>query len=160
MTRPTVVLDGLAMGESPRWRDDRLWVCDWAAHELLTVDADGHRDVVATVPWFPFCIDWLPDATLLVVAGDEASVQRRSPDGSFAAYADLRALSPHPWNEVVTTASGHAYVNGIGFDLASGEPPAPGLLAVVSPDGRARTVAEDLAFPNGMAVTVDGTTLL
>ena len=31
MTEPTVLASGLAMGESPRWHDDRLWVCDWVA---------------------------------------------------------------------------------------------------------------------------------
>jgi hypothetical protein len=24
-----VVLDGLVLGESPRWHDGRLWVADW-----------------------------------------------------------------------------------------------------------------------------------
>jgi len=36
----------------------------------------------------------------------------------------------------------------------------PGLVAVVTPDGAARVVAEDLAFPNGMAVTPDNGTLV
>ena len=35
-----VVLNGLILGESPRWHDGRLWVADWAAHELITLDAD------------------------------------------------------------------------------------------------------------------------
>jgi hypothetical protein len=26
-----VLLTGLSFGESPRWHDGRLWVCDWAA---------------------------------------------------------------------------------------------------------------------------------
>ena len=26
-----VLLSGLAFPESPRWRDGRLWVCNWAA---------------------------------------------------------------------------------------------------------------------------------
>ena len=40
-----VVLDGLVLGESPRWHDGRLWVADWAAHELITLDAGGTRQV-------------------------------------------------------------------------------------------------------------------
>ena len=36
----------------------------------------------------------------------------------------------------------------------------PGLVAVVTLDGAARVVAEDLAFPNGMAVTPDNGTLV
>jgi sugar lactone lactonase YvrE len=46
----------------------------------------------------------------------------------------------------------------------AGPPPAgdlaPGFIALVTPDGRSRVVAEDLAFPNGMAVTPDNATLV
>ena len=36
-----VVLDGLILGESPPWHDGRLWVADWAAHELTAFDIGG-----------------------------------------------------------------------------------------------------------------------
>jgi hypothetical protein len=29
------LMTGLAMGESPRWHDDRLWLSDWGAQEIL-----------------------------------------------------------------------------------------------------------------------------
>lgn len=156
------VLTGLALGESPRWHDGRLWLCDWGAQELITVGSDGRADVAATVPSFPFCIDWLPepDGRLLVVAGGDQHLLRREADGTLAPYADLRPLSDRPWNEVAVDGRGNAYVNGIGFDLMGGEAPAPGLLALVTPDGSVRRVADDLAFPNGMAVTPDGSTLI
>ncbi|MEV0536402.1 SMP-30/gluconolactonase/LRE family protein [Kitasatospora sp. NPDC050463] len=160
--RMRTVLTGLALGESPRWHDGRLWLCDWGAQELITVGSDGRADVAAVVPSFPFCIDWLPepDGRLLVVAGGDRRLLRREADGTLAPYADLRPLSDRPWNEVAVDGRGNAYVNGIGFDLMSGEAPAPGLLALVTPDGAVRRVADDLAFPNGMAVTPDGSTLI
>jgi sugar lactone lactonase YvrE len=37
---------------------------------------------------------------------------------------------------------------------------APGIIALVTPDGVARQVADDVAFPNGMIVTPDGATLI
>jgi sugar lactone lactonase YvrE len=46
-----VVLDGLVLGESPRWHDGRLWVADWAAHELITLDADGRTLYIVTAQW-------------------------------------------------------------------------------------------------------------
>ncbi|WP_354643790.1 SMP-30/gluconolactonase/LRE family protein [Kitasatospora camelliae] len=155
-----VLLDGLVLGESPRWHDGALWVCDWGAGELLTVTPDGRRGTALGVDTFPFCIDWLPDGRLLLVSGGDARLLRREPDGSTALHADLRDLSDRPWNEVVADGRGNAYVNGIGFDLMAGEAPGPGLIALVTPDGRARTVAGDLGFPNGMALTPDGRTLL
>jgi sugar lactone lactonase YvrE len=43
-------------------------------------------------------------------------------------------------------------VNNVGFEFPGGEPK-PGLVAVVTPDGKARKVADGVMFPNGMAVT-------
>jgi sugar lactone lactonase YvrE len=54
-------------------------------------------------------------------------------------------------------ASGNAYANSINFDFPGGEY-RPGLIALVRPDGTAVTVAEDIAFPNGMVIT--GSTLI
>src|SRR5205823_12375741 len=42
--------------------------------------------------------------------------------------------------------------------LAGGQ--APGKIALVTPDGEAREVADGLAFPNGMVVTPDNATLI
>jgi sugar lactone lactonase YvrE len=74
-------------------------------------------------------------------------------------HAELISLADKPWNDIVVDARGNAYVNSIGFEFP-GEDPAPGLVAVVAPDGAVRQVADDLAFPNGMAITDDGSTLL
>jgi sugar lactone lactonase YvrE len=51
------------------------------------------------------------------------------------------------------------YVNNIGFDFPGGEF-APGIVALVTPDGVARQVADGIAFPNGMVVTPDNGTLI
>ena len=53
----------------------------------------------------------------------------------------------------------NAYVNTIGFDFPGGEF-APGLVVLATPDGSVRQVAGDVAFPNGMAITADGGTLI
>jgi len=148
---------GLAMGESPRWHAGRLWLSDWVAHEVLAVDLAGKREVIATIPSLPFCIDFLADGRLLVVA--EQQVMRQEPDGSLVTYADLTALSAHPWNEIVVDGRGNAYINNIGFDFPGGAF-TPGTLALVTPDGSARQVADGVAFPNGMVVTPDNTTLI
>ncbi len=33
-----ILMTGLALGESPRWHDGRLWFADWGAQELIAVD--------------------------------------------------------------------------------------------------------------------------
>jgi sugar lactone lactonase YvrE len=54
---------------------------------------------------------------------------------------------------------GRIWVNG-GTDFHPGEGEAPGFVVLVTPDGEVRRVAEEIAFPNGMAVTPDDSTLI
>ena len=68
MTELHTLMSGISFGESPRWHDGRLWVCDWGAEELIAVDEQGNSEVIVEVPSFPFCIDWLPDGRLLINA--------------------------------------------------------------------------------------------
>src|SRR5215468_9694429 len=96
------LLTGLAMGESPRWREGRLWFSDWGAQEIVAADLDGKSEVVVRTPFgLPFCIDWLPNGRLLIVSGSENLLLRREPDGSLVTRADLRGLSNKGWNEIV-----------------------------------------------------------
>ena len=158
---PRVVLDGLAFGECPRWHDGRLWFCDWAAEELIAVTPDGDHELIANVRSFPFSIDWLPDGRLLIVAARQQALLILEANGTLSSYADLSTLGDRPpANEIVIDARGRAYVDGGGFDLMAGEPPAPGTIALVTPDGAAREVADDIAFGNGMALTDDRGTLI
>jgi sugar lactone lactonase YvrE len=153
------LITGLALGESPRWHDGRLWLSDWGAQELIAVDLEGRSEVIAHVPSFPFSIDWLPDGRLLIVSASERRLLRREPDGSLATYVDLAGLSQYPWNEIVVDGRGNVYLNNIGFDFPEGEV-APGIVALVTPDGSVRQVADGVEFPNGMAVTPDNATLI
>jgi len=147
---PRILVDGFAMGESPRWHDGRLWFSDWGAQEIIAVDLDGNSEIVARVPMeLPFCIDWLHDGRLLIVSGREGLLLRREPNGALVTHADLRSLSGGSWNEIVVDGRGNTYING-----------GPGIIALVSPDRSVRQVADSLAFPNGIAITPDNSTLI
>src|SRR6266542_2917381 len=159
MAELNVLIAGLALGESPRWHDGRLWFSDWGAHEVVAVDAAGASEVVLRVPDLPFCIDFLSDGRLLVVSGREGRLLRRDPDGSLVTHADLTGLASSPWNDIVVDGRGNVYVNNIGFDFPVGEF-APGIIALVTPDGLASQAADGIAFPNGMVVTPDNSTLI
>ena len=71
---------------------------------------------------------------------------------------DLSGL-PGSLNEIVVDGRGTIYVNG-GNDFYPDEGVAPGFIAAITPDGVVRQVADELAFPNGMAVTEDNSTLI
>jgi sugar lactone lactonase YvrE len=155
---PRVLLEGIAFPESPRWHDDRLWFSDWAAHQVIALDPDGEHEVVTEVDAFPFSIDWLPDGRMLITAG--RSVLRVEPDGSTVVHGDLTGLTEFGLNEIVVDRLGNTYVNGAGFDLMGGGEPAPGIVALLRPDGSSEVVADGVQFPNGMAITADGSSLI
>jgi len=155
MSEPRVILDGLAYVESPRWHDGRLWFAHWGTDEIIAVDLDGASEVVGHGPGgLGWSIDWLPDGRLLVTGPGLKHVE---PDGSEVPHADLGGLAGD-WNEIVVDGRGNAYVNGGMFGPPEKGP--SGVIALVSPDGGVRQVAEGLAFPNGMAITPDNQTLI
>ena len=153
---PRVLLSDLAYVESPRWHDGRLWFAHWGAGEIVAVGLDGTSRVVSQgPPEFGWSIEWTPDGRLLVTG---QGLMRQEPDGSMVPHVDLAGLSDN-WNEIVVDGRGNVYVNGgIEFEPSEGDP--PGLIALVTPDGSARQVAGGLAFPNGMVVTPDNSTLI
>jgi len=93
------------------------------------------------------------------VSSSERRLLRRETDGTLTPYADLAGLSDKPWNEIVVDGRGNIYLNNIGFDFPNGEV-APGIIALVTPDGAVRQVADGVMFPNGMVVTPDNATLI
>src|SRR5437016_14206246 len=105
-SRVRTLLTGLGLGESPRWRDGRLWFANWGLGEIVAVDPGGRREVMVRVPTtIPFCFDWLPDGRLLIVSGREGLLLRQEPDGSLVTHADLRGLSDKQWNEIAADGS-------------------------------------------------------
>ena len=155
--QPTPLLTGLVIGESPRWHDGRLWFANWGAEEIVAVDADGNAEVVAKgPPGLGWSIDWLPDGRLLVTG---RGLMRIEPDGSMVPHADMSAAGVDDFNELVVDGRGNIYVNG-GCDFHPGAGNAPGIIALVTSDGSVRRVADGIAFPNGMAVTPDNSTLV
>ena len=163
LRKTRALLEGLGMGESPRWHDGRLWFSHWGIDEIVAVDLEGNSEVMGPggggSGW---ATNWLPDGRMLVTGGELIRVE---PEGARVRHADLSNISPYGWSEITVDGRGNVYVNSINFDwadfndlLAGGE--APGKIALVTPDGDAREVADGLAFPNGMVVTPDNTTLI
>jgi sugar lactone lactonase YvrE len=146
-----VVLDGFGFPESTRWRDGRVWLCNWGSGEVLAVTPDGQCEVMArlTPETLPVSIDWMPDGRLLIVDGPRRTLLRQEPDGTLTTFADLTGFGPTPFNELVVDHDGNVYVNG-----------GPGLVVLVRPDGTSRTVANGLLWPNGMALVDRGRTLV
>jgi sugar lactone lactonase YvrE len=151
------LLTGLVIGESPRWHENRVWFANWGTEEIIAVDLEGNAEVVGKgAPGLGWSIDWLRDGRMLVTG---QGLMRRELDGSMVGHADLSDLGVNDFNEIVVDGRGNIYING-GCDFEPGEGNAPGIIALVTPDGSVRRVADAIAFPNGMAVTPDNSTLI
>ena len=155
-----VLLEGLAFPEGPRWHDGRLWFSDMHAYTVIAVDEQGKREEMARVEACPSGLGWLPDGRLLVVSMNDRRLLRQEADGSLSEVANLSSLAPHHCNDMIVDREGRAYIGNFGFDLMAGQKPVATSLILVTPDGQARIVAEDLIFPNGMVITQDGRTLI
>jgi sugar lactone lactonase YvrE len=151
MGETRVMVEGLGFPESTRWRDERVWLCNWGSGEVLAVTSAGEREVMAQVApqTLPFSIDWLPDGRLLVVDGPRRLLLVEQLGGSLEVLADLTRFGAGPFNELVVDAVGNAYVNG-----------GPGLVVRVEPDGSVHQVADGLKWPNGMALLEEDRTLV
>ena len=156
-----VVLDGLAFGEGPRWRDGRLWFSDMHDNAVKGyTPATGALDVVVAVPGKPSGLGWDTDGRLLIVSMDDRRLLRLA-DGDLTEVADLSGYTAQPINDMVVSPAGIAYIGSFGFDLHAGESPkATVLLAVDVASGAHRVAADEMRFPNGMVITPDGSTLI
>ncbi len=159
-SEPTLVLDAIAFGEGPRWRDGRLYFSDMHAHRVIATTLAGEREVVGVFGGPVSGLGWLPDGRMLVVSMEDRRVLRREPDGRYAVHADLSDIATGLANDMVVAADGTAYVGNFGFSLHPPSEPRPAKLARITPQGEASVAADDLMFPNGMIITPDGATLV
>lgn len=154
-----LVIDGLAFAEAPRWHDGKLWFSDFYEKTVNCMDAAGKISAVFEVPGRPSGLGWLPDGRLLVVSMTDRRLLRLDP-GGLVAVADLSTLAPFDCNDMVVDQHGRAYIGNFGFDLMAKAVPQPTRLIMVTPDGQARVVADQLLFPNGCVLSPDGRTLI
>jgi sugar lactone lactonase YvrE len=157
--RTQVLVDGLAFPEGPRWHDGRFWFSDVHDQKVKAVDAAGNVEDVVEVPGDPSGLGWLPDGRLLVVSMSDRRLLRLDPEG-LTELADLSELASYHCNDMVTDHRGRSYVGNFGFDLHTRATPTTTVLVMVTPEGDARVVADELSFPNGTVITPDGRTLV
>lgn len=156
----TLLVEGRAFLEGPRWHDGALWVSDMHAQEVLRVAPDGTVDVVARVPGDPSGLGFWADGSVLIVSMRDRQLLRMATGGSPEVLADCSELAPFEINDLVVDEAGHAFISQFGFDFHGGAKYQRAPLLRVDPDGSVRPVSEGLRMANGLVVTADGRTLI
>lgn len=150
---------GLAFPEAPRWHRGALWFSDFYLQRVQCATPDGVVRTVVHLDDQPSGLGWTADGALLVVGMHERQLLRVEGDRVHM-VADLSAHAPAPCNDMLVDPQGRAYIGNFGFDLHLRAPFAPTVLLMVTSAGEVRVVADDMHFPNGMALTPDGGTLI
>jgi sugar lactone lactonase YvrE len=156
----SVVVDKMSFLEGPRWHDGRLFVSDFYTYRVLCIVPGGEAEEAATVPGQPSGIGWLPDGRMVVVSMRDHKLLRQEDSGDLVAHADLNEVAAGHLNDMVVADDGTAYVGNFGFDLMAGAALRPAPIVKVDPDGTVMVASEPLWFPNGAAITPDGSTLI
>ena len=148
----TSLADGFCFGEGPRWFEGLVWFSDMLGEAVHTVTLDREMSTLGLPGHAPSGLGFRPDGTLLIVSTERRQILGYDGE-SVVTVADLADVVPAALGDMVIDRHGCAYV---GSQAREG-----GLIVRVDPsDGTFEVVAGDLEFPNGMALTPDGTTLI
>lgn len=155
-----VVVDGFHYLEGPRWYKNALWFVDFYRKGVYRVNENGVAEKIVHVEQQPSGLGWLPDGRMLVVSMKDRKILRLENNGELVLHADIGAHCNGHANDMVVAPNGNAYVGNFGFDLMGGADHSHANLILVKPDGSSSVVAQGLAFPNGMVISMDEKTLI
>jgi sugar lactone lactonase YvrE len=152
---------GLKFTESPRWHDGKLWFIDIHGKQVKTVDLSGSVATVLDLPFIPNAFGLTPEGAIDVGDAFQRRIYRMT-GGALEEVADISNLTTFCLSDGIVDARGRLYVGDIGYNFndPAAKPVETCVLVLVGPDGRASVVADKLFFPNGMAITPDGRTLI
>lgn len=150
-----IVCDSLVFPECLRWRNGELWFVDMYDGRLLSVTSGEETKIHLSRETIFGGIGWLPDNKIVLC--DKPT--RLVIDADGKQHADLSQYHHAPINDLVALPDGSLFVGEYGFAVAKGEKFSKGNVYRVSPGGETNIAAYDLAFPNGMVVSSDGSKL-
>lgn len=149
----------LTWPESPRWRDGGLWLSDVYGFRVVRISSAGTIDREIPIPGRPAGLGFATDGSLLVAGGVDRKLWAISSAGAVTDICDLGPLTSGLLNDMVVDQEDRAYIGDTGFNLVAGETPRPGRILLVRPGENPIIVAEYVQFPNGMAISMDRSTL-
>lgn len=158
MQQLETIVDGLRFPEGNRWHDGALWFSDMHTGEVFQWEPTSQVvTVLAQLEGQSSGLAWTSSGEFIVSSMFDRKLYAILPGGELRVYSDLSELSKAPINDIIIDeTTDRIYVGAFGYDLYVGEPPAPGPVFCVEPDGTPRLVADGFTFPNA-AVILPGT---
>lgn len=154
---PRTLAEGFSFLEGPRWHDGWLFASDMYTRRVLRFSTDGPSATVCGVPGRPSGLGWDQNGHLLVASMQDRRLLRYR-GGKLEQLADLARIADGYVNDMIVDGQGRAYIGN--FGASEDDRVCPTALIRVDPDGGVSIAAEELCFPNGMAFTDEGRTLL
>lgn len=150
--------DGLFFGESPRWRDGKLYISDMTGCKIYAIDPSGRKEVLIDVKNQPNGMCFKDDGTLIYSSMFDGQLHQYK-DGKSQPYADLSSVMKGYCGDMVIDDAGRVYVDDTGARVLHGEAPSQGRLLLVDTDQSVSIAAENLVFPNGIGIDNAGRNL-
>ena len=150
--KTSVLASGFSRLKAPRWHLGALWVSDVRAGKIFRIDLDGKVTIVADVPDRPFGLGFLPDGSLLVASMTPRLILKLGAEKPVI-HADLTDLATGYLRDLAVARDGSAYVTSFDADATGPDGFASARVLLTMPDGNIRSVADNIAHPNGLAIT-------
>lgn len=153
MPEPELFAEGFAWPEAPRWHGGRLWISDAHNFRIATVSRGAAPEAALAVPGRPAGMDFAANGDLLFATALEPRLCRL-PAGADRAELlyDLAGALRGNFNDMLAGPGGWAWVGDTGFTFGKDTPVNRGRLIAFHPALGWKVAAEEVFFPNGMAL--------
>lgn len=151
--------DGMCFGESPRYRDGKLYMSDMTGRKIYCVDpSSGEKEVLVEVEHQPNGMGFTSDGALIYSSMFDAKLYKLK-DGQHTLYADMSGTMTGYCGDMVIDSSDRVYLDDTGARVLHGEAPKPGKLLSIQTDGSVGVAASNIIFPNAIFISPDGNNL-
>ncbi|KIW99854.1 uncharacterized protein Z518_10782 [Rhinocladiella mackenziei CBS 650.93] len=147
--------DGLYFGESPRWRDGKLYISDMTGRKIYVIDSSGRKEVLVEVENQPNGMCFKEDGSLVYSSMFDGKLYEYK-NGQSQPYADLSSVMTGYCGDMVIDAQGRVYMDDTGARVLHGEKPCPGRILLIETDRSIKIVADNIVFPNGIGIDSAG----
>ena len=173
MKKPNLVLGDLIFPEGSIWKNGLVYFSDIFSHEVVSLSLEGERKTVFSLEDdYPVGVGLLPNGEMLINSMLGKKLLIGEPDtGKISTYCDFsNILSDYTpeyiVNDMIVNNDGQAYIGICAVDFDENQPIGPqnkpsfSNILLVDTDGSVRIASDRMTFPNGMAISPNGNTLV